>query len=1292
MPLPQNARTIINYCLIFLGSSVLLVLLFTGLVYYLAVSDQERVPALIEEVTREELGAAAAFDHYRFQYFDHFPFLSLSLRNLTLRDSAFAQHRRELLRIKEIDLVFQPWQMLQGEIALRNLVVDSARLQLYKTPWGYTNTRFLGASREGGLPDSAKAALADMKGIQINGLFFDYLDSVRQKHHRFELRDARLAFRVQGRDLRASLEGQAFVHGLTFKPHNGPFMEQQNARLNLAFNFPEQGNALELLPPSALVVGEDRITVSGRLQPGEPGFLHLEIRAPAITLERGKAIVAPNIQKALSKYQIEGPLPVEVIIDGETVPGQPTPLQVNVQAQGLELKTPQLQFSDAHLSAAFKNDCDTAAIITPETGCLEIKVDSALLFGALPVQFTYFNANLNAPDVQISGALRTPLAELNGYMPQQLLQLEAGALALRFGLKGIAKDLVDSTNTRPRVELWGEGQLSAGQLHHLTSGLRIGRINSAFSFDEQDLQIHRLTAATREVPVELRGSVRGLVSAAFGKPAALWADLALQTDEVNLSRFLETYDFSAAAALNADTAGTQSNLARAIGQLSSQFQGDVAVQANALQYQELYATDVAFRAALRQRCAGNTPCIRVEQLRLTAYGAVPLTGTARLSQWGSPQLQFNLTANTSLAQLQPIMPEGLLRLQEGGFRMELNYQGGLRPYAKLSQAVLDAGLYGQVRLDSAALAYLPQGYNFQQVNARIRFDQKHLYLDTLSLLLNGNSAWATGQVDDLLPFIFGKNQPRLHTFLSIQSPSIDLNTIDFKQRAGSKPRVEGMVGQTIAAALEKVQGRLHIRSDTLQYRDLRLSEVYLESHFLTDCERPGGCVHVDTLEALWFGNSPMRARLKVWQLHDPVLWADVKVRMPLQELNRMFAPGQLRFRSGEAQVDFQYEGQPHRHVDVQEALLRADLRGQGHIQQGGFTFVPRGYRFDSLNTDFSFDGADLHFDALSLRLNSNRMEGSGTICAFLPFLFFPDQTLKASLEVYSPLFNINRFRAPQKFQEVRGGRAERPTAITRLVNAGLSSIEADFNMRLDTVVYRDFRAKGVQGRVEMGKGRVRFDQTQMQLADGTFRLSGEVTGLEDNQPNLDIHAQLDSTDVQAAFVAFDNFGQTALRHQNLSGRLHADLQFKARANANYELDTNSLQGVFDLRLSNGTLRNLPALDSVRNLLFVGRDLSHIDFATLENTFRLDGQLLDIGRMEVRSSALTFSVGGQYHLGQGNGTDLLLEIPLANLFRRGLSRSALENIDKELSGPDLLLRLLPEKEGPGLRLKWVLSRD
>ena len=127
MPIPRQLRSLLHYLLLAAGTLLLGLALLTGLAYYIAVSDQDRVPALVEEICRKNLGAEATFSHYRFQYLEHFPFLSLALEDVVLRDPCFSDHGRELLRIKEMNAVFRPWKMLRREFELKSVTLDTAR-------------------------------------------------------------------------------------------------------------------------------------------------------------------------------------------------------------------------------------------------------------------------------------------------------------------------------------------------------------------------------------------------------------------------------------------------------------------------------------------------------------------------------------------------------------------------------------------------------------------------------------------------------------------------------------------------------------------------------------------------------------------------------------------------------------------------------------------------------------------------------------------------------------------------------------------------------------------------------------------------------------------------------------------------------------------------------------------------------------------------------------------------------------------------------------------------------------
>lgn len=1277
MRVPRYVYTMLRFGLI--SGSVLLLtgLLLTGLVYYIAVSDQERVPAWVENYSREELGVKATFKHYRFQYFEHFPFLSLALEDLVVTAPDSTTTRTELLRVKEIDVVFRPWRLLQEKYEVRSIRIDTARLQLYRDAEGQFNAAALRIDSTQLQQDSSKLldGLFQVNTFDINGFYIDFLDSLQRKHHRLEMQSSTLQLHTSDSARHVGLKGKWKFHRLVFKMKNGPFFEQQTADVDLQLAFPDRAGRV-ILHPSTVQLAKDTLQVKGYYKTEAPGFLRLDIQADDLLLADAKPLLAYNLQEALAPYQIDGPLQIKLKIEGATPPGERQPLELDITGEDLTLTTNTLRFTTPKLLAHYRNDCDSSGTISPYTDCLRVVLDAALLFDTIPVtRLVYFDENLQHPHTTFSGHTKVALTKLNAYLPTDEVQLTGGWIDMDVQFAGQPEDLIDPEVKTLRPAFSASGHIRSASGQHLPSQTKFKDVALDFTLDPHKLYLRSAKATVDQQKMRLQGAIYGLPALLFGKPSTPFAKIRLSADALQLDQLLEKSGRS--------SPGTFSNTA---------FRLALDFSAKRLTYRKIRLDRARFQAEMHSPCASGDTCLRIEQLQGLVYQQLPIRGRAALTAWPQPQADLQLQLQVPLTGIQPLLPKGRINLKAGNLDLALRYQGQLQDYANFDEAALDAQLRGRAHIRDASADYLPKGYRFQGLNASFHFDKNDLTIDTLEGQLNGNIAQASGRIYGALPFVFSENADTLQAVLQLKSQKIDLNAFTNEPMPGADLQASppSGVGRRFDQLIDHLKGRLAVRTDTLIYQGTELSEVSFQSTISPECKDEQTCITVDSLRAKLFGNTPIQAEVQALQLHDPFLIADVQVNMPIHELNRMFPPGQFQFGQGQIKVNFHYEGQPHKHFDVEQALLKAKIHGQGELQQAAFTYQPRGYNFEGVQATFGFDGEDLRFDTLDVQLNGNRLRGSGTIRDFLPFLFLPERSLDASLRVHAQRFDLNRFKAPEKFQTDSAGQAERPTIVTRLVNAGIKRIKTDFDLQLDTVVYRSFRSYNVNGEVLLGEGHLEFKRTNMKLAGGQFALSGEIAGLRENQPDMNLAAQIEGADIRRFFQAFDNFGQQALTAQNLEGTLSGNLAFRGQANANYELIPNSMQGRFELQVEDGSLINLSALDSIRNLLFRNRDLSHIAFATLENTFFLDGQDLHIGYFHVPSSVLTFSVSGRYSLADDQRTNILFEIPLANLFRKDLSRQALENLQtEEKSGPNILIRA--KGEADGLEFKWVLSR-
>lgn len=1287
MPIPRQLRSLLHYLLLAAGTLLLGLALLTGLAYYIAVSDQDRVPALVEEICRKNLGAEATFSHYRFQYLEHFPFLSLALEDVVLRDPCFSDHGRELLRIKEMNAVFRPWKMLRREFELKSVTLDTARVQLYRTEDGYFNAAFLEEDSLAALSRRDSTASFSLDKIKLKNIFFDFQDALRGKHFRFQIRHSDIALSSSESGIRMKLRGNWFFHGLYFKVENGPYFRNQECRLalNARWGGPQGGVRLA---PSLAVFGQDSLQLEGTLEFGDTSHLRLSIRSRGILLENARPLLADNLQKSLRPFSLTRPAATTVTIDGPLLPGKPQPMEVEFQADSAVLSANTLRFAGSTLRGRYVNNCDSTGPITAHSDCLDIELLSARLFDTIPVEASYHAEDMKAPVATVEGRLEASLPDINAHLPPGGFRFRSGKAEVDFKLSGRMDNPLAASAARPELTLQGTGRVRRAALDYLPRRIQMESINGDFSFDASDLNIHNLELRLGKSPCKARGTIFGFMASLLEEKSRLFASLDVQAPHLAMDSFL---DAGAPETRSAGKGGRP-------GGIPGGLEAEIRVSAGSVTYRKLQASDARFTCRLLNACAesGPGPCIRIDSLSARIFGGIPVRAAIRLDQLDNPRLVLALQLDAPLLEFNPMLPPDKLRLNGGQLKLEMRYEGRLDDYSELGANALRGNWQGTASVTGAGADYLPRHYEFRRLDGAFHFDAQALMIDSLDLLLNGNQARARGRIEGFLPFLF-HTEGKLRAVLNLTAPELDLNRFPAGKKGEvhrrGRPSGPARVARALEAALASVEGNLSVKAEKLLFQGMSLDDVAFEGRLLPACEgqdSPNGCARIGRLSARLFGTAPFHATLEVTNLQDPFLVADVQVNMPMKELNRMFAPGQFRFGGGMIAVNFHYEGRPKGHFDVENALLDAKLSGEGHITDGAFAYKPRGYRFEKVNTRFSFDEQDLFIKEIRLLLNDNEMEGNGKFYGFLPFLFLPGRELETSLEVTARTFDLGNFKAPQKFLQPSAGRPQDSTVVTRLVNAGLEKINARLQLRIDSVRYRNFRAANVQGELAMKPGALRFDDTRMDLCDGDFRLSGRIEGLEENRPDIDVRVEFRNTDIRQVFRSFDNFGQQDLTFQNIRGRLDADVRFSARANANYDLLPASMRGQFGVKVQNGALINLPALDSLQNFLLRGRGLSNIQFATLENAFELEGQNLLVDHFFVASTALSFGVEGRYALGEGSDTDLLFEVPVANLFWQGKEVDALEKLHRKKRGPAILLRATEKEEG-GLNFKWVLSK-
>src|SRR5690606_32491980 len=209
--------------------------------------------------------------------------------------------------------------------------------------------------------------------------------------------------------------------------------------------------------------------------------------------------------------------------------------------------------------------------------------------------------------------------------------------------------------------------------------------------------------------------------------------------------------------------------------------------------------------------------------------------------------------------------------------------------------------------------------------------------------------------------------------------------------------------------------------------------------------------------------------------------------------------------------------------------------------------------------------------------------------------------------------------------------------------------EGDIFISLNTpeLEYNAFTASAVEARLVLQKTGIVLEKVSFKHAGGTMNLSGQMVNGVDFNP-VTIHSRMTDMDIPLLFKAFDNFGQDAITYENLKGKLSAELDFTTAVTNEAEIIREASEGTIDFVLKNGELNNFAPMAAISEKVFKKQDFSEIQFAELSNRLDIKVAAFVINPMDIRCTALKFSVEGVYDVVEG--TDMSIRLPFQNFTR------------------------------------------
>ncbi|MFS8083214.1 MAG: AsmA-like C-terminal region-containing protein, partial [Ginsengibacter sp.] len=439
---------------------------------------------------------------------------------------------------------------------------------------------------------------------------------------------------------------------------------------------------------------------------------------------------------------------------------------------------------------------------------------------------------------------------------------------------------------------------------------------------------------------------------------------------------------------------------------------------------------------------------------------------------------------------------------------------------------------------------------------------------------------------------------------------------------------------------------------------------------------PNSKIDISDFSAEWNSIPVFSKLMEIDNLSVPILKTDLQSNFPLEKLNELLGSGSFSLTTGHASALLTYQG-PLVNNNQHNSLVNGEI----NFNNGNILYTPRNVNLKNVNGKLLFNNSRVQVRNLSCDVLNNKIIMNGSADNLISLLNSEPNKAIINWNIYSPSLNLASFIYLLKNRNTNSHKTSGKNKLGKIagqIDDLLDRGNINLDIKADKMNYKKLNANNFSAHVALYPESYQVKNVIMYFNGGSINLDGTLSNKSSNQHAGNFSATLKNIDINKIFTAFNNFGQTGIEANNLSGRLDANVSGSLLMNDEGKAYPNSITSQVNFSLKNGALINFSPIQKIQNFIFKKRNFSDIKFAELKNKLEIANQEIKINRMEIASSVIRVYVEGVYSL-KGN-TDLSIQIPFNNFKKQDSNYIPTNKGINKKAGRSLYLRGRPGPDG------------
>ncbi len=241
--------------------------------------------------------------------------------------------------------------------------------------------------------------------------------------------------------------------------------------------------------------------------------------------------------------------------------------------------------------------------------------------------------------------------------------------------------------------------------------------------------------------------------------------------------------------------------------------------------------------------------------------------------------------------------------------------------------------------------------------------------------------------------------------------------------------------------------------------------------------------------------------------------------------------------------------------------------------------------------DFSSKSVDL--STFSMKVGQSDFNLSGKVSNYLNYIF-KDGTLDGTMQLTSSLLNVNELLRLQVPEERKDEGTEKVSDEAKVKSSVADTsvlafnvpenIDFTFRSNIKQAIFDRIPISDITGTITAKEGKLELKGLDMNMLDGTLKLTGSYANTAQNQPLFDVGLDVKKIDIPQAYQRISGLQKMLPVAGQSDGKLSTKINMKGQLTPQLQLKTTTIDGTGVFNTENLHIDNSPVFNQLKGIL------------------------------------------------------------------------------------------------------------